>query len=542
MSRIILTGEMLDDSVQARVLGRSVVKQPYLLEGYAEDWFYGKAFLKKKEGSQVEGILVDVEEEQLWRLDQWKVIPALQRMELCLEDGGRAFLYMSHFEEPKQKENIHLEEQLQVFEDKLKLGGGKKCDLFLLYPCAAADYETGTDEKFVHDFLEGNLTTREKYLSEEEDEEELCQFFLGKLKQYNNEEFEGKFFRKIARTPLGIVKTVVELEGKAYWQYGFSYVSIHPQTAVGMVGLVFPSISVPPELQVCGFCGNNLKIYNQDGKLISIYAWMKERELTPYGSPKAAVFSYSALEHRDILNFLACEMEPMGELVGQVMEAWSRDNFAQYDVAEVYASDRCLLEISKLGCQKLKERLNVEAVELFFMELLMMQEAAIARVSDRTYEIFNEGSFHETGTAIQAKLYDLSREAANAVLFVNYKKLRFPTVRISAKQIAERFGIADELENYKTCRELLEQMIAINTAEEEKIDSSLMNLLLLFLTMIQVLPLLADLSRYLMTGEFYMEDILPTIWGALGCVTLYLIYWLAFKRAARKNRSQRGVL
>ena len=220
---------------------------------------------------------------------------------------------------------------------------------------------------------------------------------------------------------------------------------------------------------------------------------MRQQGLTLYGSPKAILFSYSPMEQDEIIHCLACEMLPMGNLMGEELVRWSQENFAQYDIARVYASDRCLLEISQMKGEILTERLNLEAVELFFLELLMMQEAAIARVSDRTYDLFREGLYREDSSGSQEKLFSLSQEAASAVLFVNFKKLRFPTVRISFKKIAERFGIAEGLENYQTCREMLEQMIAINTAEAEKADGDLMNLLLLFLTMMQ--EMLADGRR-----------------------------------------------
>ena len=127
-------------------------------------------------------------------------------------------------------------------------------------------------------------------------------------------------------------------------------------------------------------------------------------------------------------------------------------------------------------------------------------------------------------------------EAANAVLFVNYKKLRYPVTRLSARHIGERFGVAEELEHYQNCRALLEQMIAINTAEEEKIDGDLMSLLLLFLTMVQMVPLMASLVRYLMKGTFSDTDLLATASGAMICLALYGIYWLTSRRALRRQR------
>lgn len=539
---VFLNGEMLDKGTAARVLGGQWRQKDFLLEGYeTKTASCGKACVEKCSGGRAEGALAWLEEDQLWRLDQWKDVPALQRVSLNEEaEGEELFVYLSAEKGAKAAgELFETSYMLECFERKLSLGGRRKCDLHLLYPCAVSEKEDSSDQETAGEFLNSSLVTREDFLREEEDQKELCDFFLEKLKQYNYEEFDGGFFRQISRKPLGIVKTVICLETMDYFQYGFVYVSVHPQTGVAMAGLAFLSLAVPMELELCGFCSDELKIVTDDGRRLTMGEWMGEKGLTLYGCPKAVGFSYSPMEQEEITRCLACEMSPIGNLTGEELIRWSRDNFAQYDIAQVYASDRCLLEISQMKGQFLKERLNVEAVELFFLELLMMQEAAIARVSDRTYELFREGLYREDSSGSQEKLFSLSQEAASAVLFVNFKKLRFPTVRISVRKIAERFGIAEGLENYRTCREMLEQMIAINTAESEKADGDLMNLLLLFLTMMQVLPVFAEVVRYLMEGQWNVLDIVSSLGGAAGCLTLYLLYRVAFKKRQKRFMERR---
>lgn len=539
---VFLNGEMLDGETAASVLGGQWSQEPFSLDGYETKTApCGKACVERQTGGCARGVLARLEEEQLWRLDQWKDVPALQRVSLEGEKEGETFFVYVPIDKGLEAAGKEFETEPMVrgFEKKLSLGGGRKCDLHLLYPCAVSGGEDSSDQETAGEFLNTSLITRENLLREEDNQEELCDFFLEKLRQYNHEEFEGIFFRQISRKPLGIVRTVITLDEEEFFQYGFAYVSVHPQTGAAMMGLALLSLSVPMELELCGFCSDELKIVTKDGRRMTVGAWMGERGLTPYGSPKAAGFSYSPMEQEEILLCLACELSPMGNLIGEELVGWSRENFAQYDIAQVYASDKCLLEISKMKGYLLKERLNVEAVELFFLELLMMQEAAISRVSDRTYDLFREGLYREDSSGSQEKLFALSQEAASAVLFVNFKKLRFPTVRISVRKIAERFGIAEGLETYQTCREMLEQMIAMNTAEAEKADGDLMNLLLLFLTMIQVLPVFADMFRYIVEGQWNLVDILSSLGGAAGCLMLYLLYRAAFRKRQKRFMARR---
>ena len=135
-------------------------------------------------------------------------------------------------------------------------------------------------------------------------------------------------------------------------------------------------------------------------------------------------------------------------------------------------------------------------------------------------------------------LFALSKEAANAILFVDYSQLRYTTVRISAKRIAERFGINEGFEKYYKCREVLEQMISIDSFESDKIENKLMNMLLLILTMIQVLPTLVQLASAILTHEFNYIDFGSGIIGTLGCVVIYLIYRISYRRASKKSKAR----
>ena len=377
-------------------------------------------------------------------------------------------------------------------------------DFYALYPCTITDLEA--------------------VKAAEKKENVYCEHLKERIRANNKEELDGKFFRGITRINLGTVTVSIRVENLPCSQEGFAFLSVHEQTKAAMIAIVIQDLHIPGLLLNNYFAGDCLTV----GNGVPVKEWMEKQNAQAYGAPKSLIISYEEI--------LACEASPIGTINGTVLHQWSQENIAQYDMATAYASDRCLLEITPKVDRDRIARLDQGAVELFFLELLIMQEAAISRVSDRVYELFHDGAFRETGKKIQTKLYDLNLEAANAVLFVNYKKLRYPVTRLSARHIGERFGVAEELEHYQNCRALLEQMIAINTAEEEKIDGDLMSLLLLFLTMVQMVPLMASLVRYLMKGTFSDTDLLATASGAMICLALYGIYWLTSRRAVRRQR------
>ena len=388
-------------------------------------------------------------------------------------------------------------------------------DFYALYPCTITDLEA--------------------VKAAEKKENVYCEHLKERIRANNEEELDGKFFRGITRINLGTVTVNIRVEKLPCSQEGFALLSVHEQTKAAMVAIVIQDLHIPGLLLNNYFAGDCLTVGNGAAG-VPVKEWMKKQNAQAYGTPKSLIISYEEIPKEEVIQYLACEASPIGTINGTVLHQWSQENIAQYDMATAYASDRCLLEITPKVDRNRIARLDQGAVELFFLELLIMQEAAISRVSDRVYELFHEGAFRETGKRIQTKLYDLNMEAANAVLFVNYKKLRYPVTRLSARHIGERFGVAEELEHYQNCRAWLEQMIAINTAEEEKIDGDLMSLLLLFLTMVQMVPLMASLVRYLMKGTFSDIDLLATASGAMICLALYGIYRLTSRRALRRQR------
>ena len=388
-------------------------------------------------------------------------------------------------------------------------------DFYALYPCTITDLEA--------------------VKAAEKKENVYCEHLKERIRANNEEELDGKFFRGITRINLGTVTVNIRVEKLPCSQEGFALLSVHEQTKAAMVAIVIQDLHIPGLLLNNYFAGDCLTVGNGAAG-VPVKEWMKKQNAQAYGTPKSLIISYEEIPKEEVIQYLACEASPIGTINGTVLHQWSQENIAQYDMATAYASDRCLLEITPKVDRNRIARLDQGAVELFFLELLIMQEAAISRVSDRVYELFHEGAFRETGKRIQTKLYDLNMEAANAVLFVNYKKLRYPVTRLSARHIGERFGVAVEFEHYQNCRALLEQMIAINTAEEEKIDGDLMSLLLLFLTMVQMVPLMASLVRYLMKGTFSDIDLLATASGAMICLALYGIYRLTSRRALRRQR------
>ena len=504
---VFLTKEFNNADVEKVLFGKILEKHPCILNGYRYGEYSNSVFyLQKDSKSSVEGYAAVVTAEQLWLLDQWNEVPVLNRILITADLFGKSislYLYIENLEAEKLSGNqsTPLEKAL-LLKEKFNADTMGACDLHLMYPCSFHNYPY-TKSNNVY----ASIVSEDPYYEESQEELsqfELSRYFISKLKANNNSEFNDSFIRDIERQSWGIVECSFIYDGKEYIEYGFAYVSIHESTKVGLFSIVFPAINNPVLLQMFAFCSNMLRIKNED-ESFEISDWLKAKGITLYGFPKGIVFCYSDVKKVDILKCLACEMEPIGSICSKTLKEWSEDNFAQYDIAEVYASDKCMIEICKCFEHDVIKRLKNQAYEIFLIEVLLFQEAAIARVCARVSSYLNNTPANANSKKMSAQLYDLSNEMSTAIIFMDHKRFLYPSVRISSEKIAQRFGTYEEIEKYYKYREILEQKINLNIADQEKIESATMNILLLFLTMIQVVPVLKDILSLIYSNGIILK-------------------------------------
>ena len=229
----------------------------------------------------------------------------------------------------------------------------------------------------------------------------------------------------------------------------------------------------------------------------------------------------------------------MGALIGPTLSSYAEDNFAQYDIAQVYASPRCLLEIEKTLYPELLDRLAVESIEIFFVELLLLQTASIRRICYKVTDYMNSDDVY-AGHKNYNILFDLSREMSETVRFFDYDHFRYPTVSIACQKISQRFGMETEIQKYYEYRSILEQMIEISHEQRDKIESANINFLLLILTMVQILPTLVDTYQMLQSGAWSASILISWALSIGTCFILYQLFRLyRLRHITRANKTHK---
>lgn len=549
MYNVFLANELMEKGNEYGLFGQNIPKEGYELSGYTYNkTTLGKTYLIEHEESSVIGAIGLLTEEQVWLLDQWMDIPLLKRIAIHVTQNGKltkVYIYVSNQVSPQTDnfilEQVDIKKQIRLFAKKRKMNTMGNCDLHLIYPCSLDK---------IYSFLQNPATENPCAIienpycvetSEELKEREISDYFISKLDCNSRYEFNDPFVTSVERISYGTFPCSFQYEGEEYIEYGFAYASIHTITGIGTFSIVFPSIANPILLQMYSFCESLLYIIEGKEK-IEITKWLSNKSIEIYGHPKAIVFSYTELEKKEILKCLAYEMEPIGDICGKTLNHWADDNIAQYDIAKVYASDRCLLEIRKDIELDVMLRLKSQAVELFFIEVLLFQEAAISRVCERVAYHLNYVFNHSNSKNSTEVLFNLSKEMANAIMFIDHKRLRYPSVRLSSQEIAQRFGLPQELEKYYKYRSILDEMITLNSNEQDEVEASLMNFLLLILTMIQVIPTIKAFIDIIMKKQASLSDVVSLVVSLSTCILLYMIYrifrWRTMKSIYR-NRKER---
>lgn len=538
---LFLCGECAGESFLRRFPVPLAPTGTYTLKNYALRTVQGRSFLVPQRGEETTGLLCPAGDSLLWTMDQWKEVPLLCRRQVegdGLPEGGRLFAYFLNTTIPPEEDGgTSLEQELDTFHRQFESNILGKCDVHLMFPCS---FEHAPEALF--DGVPADEVTAQFIRDlEKVSQEEFCPDDF-------SQEDNAERYLKLEHRALGVYTFSITFvddspaeapddRPKKSRQQGFLYFSRHKATQCGSINLVFPSTSASALQILNDFCGNLLCL-SDAGQDRPLLPWLvKCWQVQFFGTPRAVLFAFNPLTEYQILQCLALESVPMGTLIGPTLRTYAADNIAQYDVAEVYVSPKCLVEVEHACETELAQRLAWESIEIFFVELLLLQNASTRRVCQKVLDYMNSEEAL-SGEKNYDRLIALSNEMSSAILFFDYNYFLFPTVSIACQKISKRFGMDAELEKYQEYRAILEQMIDLAHEEREKIENDNMNLLLLILTVVQVLPTLIETFAMLLTGQWSLTILSSWALSIGVCVALCGLFEL-YKRRQVRSASRR---
>lgn len=504
---LIVNNKIIDDIIKPLNIQFEHVKE-IKLNGYKicfdeKNRFY----LETSRDESVDAKIISVTNNGVYKLDAFESAIDFKKLEVLEKDT------YSYFKVSKNSSSdiLSLEDINSNFASNM---GMNHCDLNLLIPCKT---KKGITDK---DFITYN--------------HELSLLRANGFAKIIKEEFGNEYFKKIVRYLLGEVNVIIKDEG--FNARGFLEIAYHQDVKICVLEIYIPNVTFGANKILSNYLSDKLIFKHKNVESNDINDLLERLELRPFGRRRSMVFCDNNVTKREIINTLANEEIPMGKIGGTFLENVNNENIAIYDTAEVYVSRSTMIEVEKDFVENYYVRYEYEVLETFFVELILMQDAAMDKIyknllSAQDSEITTKGN---NSGVIDEISFDMSK----ATRFADFESINFPTVRESAYKIAKKFGIDSVYEKYEENKSILQDMIAVNRREIERQENEIKNNFLFLISAISLFGMISGI-----VDNFINNVKISYILSLVAISLAYILYRYLLKKnsgADSKNEQTTG--
>ena len=409
-------------------------------------------YLESCQGEQEEITLVELDQSEIWKTDKLWNCFRYKRTEILVEET-EMMAYFKRSQGYDFSQDNKVEEIAECLKKERQLDTS---DLYLMIP-GKLEKDKNKKEEFWNQLVHKP--------------HELFEIFSENLENCIRSEYYHNFADSLKRKCLGEIVLEINdhIEKRIFRQNAMATIVKH-ETGLCILEICVYNCSIGGNKLLNYYCADEV-IYIVDGQRYKRNELMKLLNIRSFGQKRSMVFAYGNVSDEAVTNALANEEYPMGKVGGIFGDIVKKDNIAQYDTAEVFVSSATMIERCKnmtnprewiLDC-----RIAYHAIEIFFVELILLQDASIEKIY---YDVKKEQALQETETDMEEALerYEqIGFDMGKTLNFSDYDQFIFPTTRASAKKVADRFGIERIYEKYETNRQLLGSMIQSNKRQME---------------------------------------------------------------------------
>ena len=527
---LFVYGTLADPAVQESLFGRRVESRAATLRGWAvvvdSDGFFA---LRPAKEAEVCGELLPLTQGELWHADQWEEVPFYVRevLEVDTGDGHRekAWVYVRPGADgprakPGTTAGVPSASVLQLAAQTGRSAAESPfgfVDVYILVPCWRA---SGSERPEPEAAVGG------------------WKSYVEALDGTARSEFCSRMSDELKRGLLGQAE-VVALDGAGVAELGRHrgnlYETRHPSTGLVVVTIALPLCFLPllPLLDQMSRGAMRLAPANT-GDSVHLEAWLQARGLTPSGTSRAAVFLAREPEREDLLvSVLAAESDSPTEIRGRGLRRAAGRDLAQYGSARIRAAETCLVEVPAHFRDRWEERLPGQALTIFVIELILLQDSALTRVNTGVAAALESQRRHGVEDGLRV-IEELGAEFSAAMTFWDTRNFRYQTAQALSDEVAAAFGIQRLMSTYKVNKGALDQLVSVHSARQAEVESRTIDRLLLLLAMIQAIPTVYSVMSSLISGRASFVEWTAGLASAFVCLAL----WLGFRwKRARDRRS-----
>ena len=234
------------------------------------------------------------------------------------------------------------------------------------------------------------------------------------------------------------------------------------------------------------------------------------------------IFASKNLSEFEKIQFFTSEKLEECTITNNCFITRANTNIAQYDSANIYASENVIIEIPKNFKLEFTERIKSQILTLFIAEIFIFQAATIFETKKYIeYLIANEhigkSNFKESIPILLIK----------SKRYWDRNQFLYPTARKLAENIGEAMNVS-ELHLYQTDNEkMLDKLIQMNKLKQEEIESSSLNAILLIISLLGVIPIVSEMVIKIYENKFNSVDVISYMVSIASCFILWMVYKLA---------------
>lgn len=246
----------------------------------------------------------------------------------------------------------------------------------------------------------------------------------------------------------------------------------------------------------------------ESGKISNFFEFVNTHYgLVKKGTPKSFVIIPKGKDYlvpEQIASLLVSEtIYPDGESYGRIIDrdimAIAEDDIGmgQYDRAFVCAYSNVVLQFSAGLMGTIADRISDESITLFYIELILFEEAAI-QIADR--DIINLATSVTVHTPVKflTQVNEINDSYSKTIDFWDIK-VNYPTSQKSIAMLRTAFGIADRLEELRRNQEHLQTVFDTKCDIIDRNDSKRMDTSLAILSILAVFSAWIDGYDYIAT-------------------------------------------
>jgi gamma-glutamylcyclotransferase (GGCT)/AIG2-like uncharacterized protein YtfP len=464
---------------------------------------------------EVQGYVIEVDQEEMWKLDCWRSMPDYTRTdkEVFIEDQQHkvfVFTKVGIYNHRKAELLIHNLTELERVQSFSSQYGEKvypALDLYIMIPCVLERSEISVSAIVDHSGITANylktISTIAHYEMDDELASQLTRCLLCQVEVIClTDDIENK--SELGRQKINI------------------YLTQHKETGLACVTLFFPNMKLPVT-HILDQMSRNEIIIAEEEKQVYLLDWLhKKFGLKRMGMSRSFTNLSKEIDKLDLMYLLANEVNGSKmieyKLMGEDFRNAAKLNLAQFDMSEIYVHETSVVQILKDYKDRFEERLYNQALTLFIMELVLMQDVAVARVSHKvSLELKRQSN-------ISLKVIEeINFEFAKTMFLWNLNQFKYSATQTMVNSIIKGFKLKDQLEAYKINKEFLVHLINVHSARNTDRKTLLLNICVIFLTLSQVLPIYYDISRKVLFGKIEAFDIRFGIISTVAVAIIFII-------------------